>query len=513
MISNAIPAAAIARVIGTKLDFIDLRNIPQLMPVQVALIAPISAAAEAGAEFDKGIDFQTAREIGEAYGYKSPAYRAARMLRPETGGGLSTIRTTLFPVQAAVGKVQATGTLGINIALVNPDKNITHYANVNGRRIPFTVLKTDDVTSLAGRIKDILDAEIKFNPLDSIVQAAVGNDIDIDFTVGWYGASGNEVSVTIEADDYAGIVYTNPVFAGGVGVYDITAALANFGETWYNVVVNAVDVAETVLDQLSDFNGAADANTGRWNSLITKPFVAFYGTKENDKDDITLIPDTRKLDMTNSKSPAPGSPGFTFEIAAAFVLKIALTVTENPPKAYSGQALLDVPAPANQADAGDFNDYLLRDYIESKGVSTVTLNNGVYYIEDVNTHYHPDGISPAAAPYFRVVNVLGRSMNVIYQYRVLEESTLMNKILVDDVTQTDNPEAIDPRKWKSIVREFITDLARAAITTRADESRDTVEADIGTQNPDRMETAFTLIYSGNVRQADSTIRWGFNFGG
>jgi len=512
MISNAIPEDAIARVIGTKLEFIDLRNIPQRMPVQVALLAPVSAAAEAGLAENIGIDFQTAREIGEAVGYKSPAYRAARMLRPETGGGLSTIRTTLFPVKAGDG-VAAAGVLAINIAAVNPDKNITHYIKANGRRIPFVVLKTDDVTSLANRIKDTLDAAIKFNTVDSVVQAAVGNDIDINLTAGWKGESGNEIDISIEADDFAGIIYTNPVFAGGVGTYDVSAALANFGETWYNVVVNAVDVAETVLDQLEDFNGSAELDTGRWNALVTKPFVSFYGTNENDKDDIVLVPDTRKADMTNSKVPAPGSPGFTFEIAAAFVLQIALTVTQNPPKSYSGKGLLDVPAPANQADAGDFNDYLSRDFIESKGVSSATLNNGVYYIEDVNMHYHPDGENPAASPYFRVVNVLGRSMNVIYQYRVLEESALMDKILVEDVTQTSNPEAIDPKKWASIVREFITDLQTEGITTRADESRDTVLTGIGAQNPERVETSFSLIYSGNVRQADSTVRWGFNFGG
>lgn len=510
-ISNAVLAGAVARVIGTKLEFVDRRAIPQDLPIQIAVMAPPNIAAEGTVEADAPFDFISAKEVGDEMGYDSPAYRVARMLRPKTGGGVSTLRTAIFPI-IPTGPAAATDALGINLAGGTPTKNTTHVIKANGRRLPFSVLATDDLATLATRIKDTLDAAITVNPVTSVVEIPVGSDIDLTLTAGWNGATGNGIKIEIEADDPAGVIYTNPVFAGGVGVFDLTGALANFGETWFNIVINACDPAETVLDQLEAFNGSPEDNTGRWNGLVNKPFVSLYGSLESDKDTITSIPDTRKLDLTNVLCPAPGSPGFDFEAAGAYATRITLTISANPPLAYSGLKLLDMPAPDDPADAGDFNDYLGRDFIEKKGVSTATLQAGVYFIEDVNTHYHPDGVDPVASPYFRVVHVAGRAFNVIFKYRIKEETILMNKILVDDVRKTTNPEAIDPAKWGSSVRDFIDDMETQAISTNAAESRKTVETGISEANPEKVETSFELIFSNNVRQGDSTIRFGFNFG-
>lgn len=509
---RALPVNVVARVIGTLLKFADLRTVPQKLPIQIAVLAPPSVAAEGTVEADKAFEFISAKEIGDEMGYGSPAYRVARMLRPEFGGGVATIRTVIFPV-IPTAAVQATDVLAINIAGVNPSKNTTHILNVNGRRIPFSVLTTDEVTDLADRIKATLDAALQINPVDSVVELAVVNDIDITMTVKWNGTSGNGVSIQVEAADPAGVIYVNPVFAAGVGVFDLTAALANFGETWYNIVINACDVTEAVLDQLENFNGSPEDDTGRWNAVVNKPFVSLYGTVDSDKDTVTTIPDTRKLDLTNVLCPAPGSPGLAFEAAGAYATQIALTVSQNPPKSYSGLKLLDMPAPDDPTAVGDFGNFLGRDFIEKKGVSTATLKAGSYYIEDVNTHYHPDGSSPVAQPYFRVVNVLGRSFNVIYSYKILVETALMDKILMADAGKAgDNPDVIDPDKWKSIVRGFVDNMEKQAISTRSEESRKSVDVAIDDQNPDMVITSFQLIYSGNVRQSDNVIIFGFNFG-
>jgi phage tail sheath gpL-like len=511
MISNAIPQGAVARVIGTKLEFIDNRELFEKMPIQVTIMAPPSAAAEGTVTADEAFDFITAKAVGDEMGYMSPAYRVARILRPDTGGGVSTIRTAVFPIIPTAGAL-ATDPLSINMAGGNPTKNTQHVLIVNGRRLPFSVLAADDLDALATRIKATLDAAIQVNPVTSVVEVPVANDIDITMTAGWNGASGNGINIEVEADDPAGVIYTNPVFAGGVGTFDLTTALANFGETWFNIVINACDDDEAVLDQLENFNGTPELGTGRWNPITMLPLVSFYGSVDSDKDTITAVPDTRKLDLTNSKVPAPGSPAFDFEVAASYVTDIAITVAQNPPQAYSGHILRDIPAPATPELVGDFKDFEGRDFIEKKGVSTATLRGGIYYIEDVNTHYHPDGLPPEASPYFRVVNVLGRSFNIIYQYRLEEQITLMDKILFDDAEQTTNPEAIDPKQWAGVVRALIDSWQTEGLTTRADESRETVKTGIGSGNPDRVLTSFNVIYSGNVRQAGSTIGFGFNFG-
>lgn len=510
-ISNAVLLGAVARVIGTSIEFVDLRSIPQRAPIQVAIFAPPNIAGEATVEANKAFDFISAKEVGDEMGYDSPAYRVARMLRPQFGGGASTIRTVVFPI-IPTGPAAATDVLAINLAAGTPTKNTTHVLNVNGRRLPFSVLVVDTPTTLADRIKETLDAAITVNPVTSVVELAVVNDIDITLTAGWNGASGNGINITVEADDPAGVIYTNPVMAGGVGVFDVTAALANFGETWYNLVINACDPAETVLDQFENFNGSPETKLGRWEPTTMLPYIALYGTLDSDKDTVTAVPDTRKLDATNQKSPAPGSPGFDFESAGAYALQMILTASANPPQAYSALPLLDMPVPDDPSAVGDFGTYEGRDFIEKKGVSTAILKGDQYVIEDVNMHYHPDGIDPTASPYFRAVHIFGRTFNVIFQYKLKVETVLMNKILVDDVRKTTNTNAIDPAKWGSVVRDFIDDLETQGITTDAAASRATVQTGISELNPEKVETSFQLTYSNNVRQGDSTLRFGFNFG-
>lgn len=510
-ISNAVDPNAVARVIGTLLKFLDRRILSQALPIQVAILGPPSAAAEGTVDANKAFDFESAKEVGDAMGYGSPLYRVARMLRPENGGGVGVIRTSAFPIVPTAAAL-ATDVLAINIAGVNPSKNTTHVLKANGRRLPYSVLVTDDVTSLATRIKATLDAALQVNTVSSVVELAVANDIDVTLTALWNGASGNGIQIEIEADDPAGVIYTLPVFAAGAGTFDITAALANFGETWFNVVINACDETVAIFDQLENFNGTPEDGIGRWAPTVMLPFVALYGTLESDKDDVTTISDARKLDLTNHGCPAPGSPGFTFEAAGAWARDEILTASDNPPKSYSGQKLLDMPVPADPTAVGDFADFEGRDFIERKGMSTATLKGDSYVIEDANTHYHPDGITPAASPYFRVVNVLGRAFSVIYLYKLLVETRLLDKILVDDVSKTTNPAAIDPDKWKAIVSGFLDDLEKRAISTKADESKPTIQTGINAGNPERIETSFEVILSSNVRQADSTIVSGFNFG-
>ena len=56
------------------------------------------------------------------------------------------------------------------------------------------------------------------------------------------------------------------------------------------------------------------------------------------------------------------------------------------------------------------------------------------------------------------------------------------------------------------------DMEKVAISTRSEESRLSVDVAIDENNPDMVVTSFQLIYSGNVRQSDTVIIFGFNFG-
>jgi len=95
-ISSAIDATAVARVLGIKTIFQDLRGGGILfLPQRIAIVGQGNTAATYST-----VKFQitSAPQAGERYGFGSPIHLAARQLLPVNGDGVGTLPVTVYPL-------------------------------------------------------------------------------------------------------------------------------------------------------------------------------------------------------------------------------------------------------------------------------------------------------------------------------------------------------------------------------------------------------------------------------
>ena len=94
-ISTAIDASAVARVVGIKTEFVDLRaGAAILLPQRIALVGQGSTAATF-ATTKRRVTSST--EVGQLYGFGSPVHLAALQLLPLNGDGVGSIPVTVYP--------------------------------------------------------------------------------------------------------------------------------------------------------------------------------------------------------------------------------------------------------------------------------------------------------------------------------------------------------------------------------------------------------------------------------
>jgi hypothetical protein len=151
-------------------------------------------------------------------------------------------------------------------------------------------------------------------------------------------------------------------------------------------------------------------------------------------------------------------------------------------------------------------DYNNRDFLLKKGCSTVMLVKGAYQIQDLVTTYHPEGEVPLQYNYVRNLNL---DFNVSDSYRILENLNLKDKTLVEDDQQVDVSNCIKPSEWKGIVYELFDNLASNALLKEPSFSKESLNVQISTTNPNRFETAFKYKRTGIARIESTTASAGF----
>ena len=164
-----------------------------------------------------------------------------------------------------------------------------------------------------------------------------------------------------------------------------------------------------------------------------------------------------------------------------------------------------MPTP-NDGLIGDLSDYNNRDFVVKKGCSTVTLENGVYKIQDLVTTYHPTGENPLQFDYCRNVNL---DWNVVNVYRTLEKIRLLDKVLVKDNQIVSVGNAIKPKEWKAVLFDMFDDLAQLAFINEPQFSKDNLLVQISTVNPNRFETQFPYKRTGIARISSTDVVVGF----
>ncbi len=491
-VSTAVDASAIARVLGIKTSFKDLRGGSILfLPQRIALIGQ---GATASVYATTKAQVSSALAVAQTYGFGSPLHLAAKQLLPDNGDGIGTIPLTVYPLVDDGSGVVSDGDITPTVAMTDSGSFIVRVNNIDSEAfvIPDTGATVETVVAqMVAAINAVLDMPI----------IAVDGTTLLTFTSKWKGTSANDIIVEVIGPTTIGVSFAFTQANGGLVNPDVTTATDQFGDVWETLVLNCMDVADTTtLDLLQVFGD------GRWGALVRKPLVVFTGDVNTTVANATAVPDARKTDRVNAQLVAPGSNDLPFAVAARQLARIAVVANNNPPHDYGSQ---DATGLVPGVD-GDQWTYAERDVAVKAGSSTIEVKDGVINISDTITFYHPDG---DPTPAYRFVVDIIKLQNIIFNLN-LEFATAKwdGAPLIPDEQPTINESAKKPKTAVAAVAAIVDSLALNAIISDSGTAKASIVAEIDSGNPKRLNVAVTVQLSGNTNIISVDLNFGFFFG-
>lgn len=492
-ISTAVDASAVARVVGIKTDFKDLRGGRiALLPQRVAVVGQGNSAAVYSTV---KAQHTSANAVGSAYGFGSPLHLAAKQLFPVNGDGVGTIPVTFYPLDDDGAGVVSTGDITPGGA---PTAANSFRASINN------ILSEAFVISVGDSVADIVTAmTAAVNAVIDMPMIATDDTTEMGLTSKWEGTSANDLvlSVVASGDDLAGNTFgfTQPV--GGLANPNIQDALNQAGNVWETMMLNCMDIADTTSLALYDTFGE-----GRWGALVRKPLVVFTGNTNTTVSAATAVSDARKSDRTNSQLVAPGSDDLPFVVAARQLARIVVVANNNPPVDYGS---LDASGLTPGADGIQWT-YADRDEAVKKGSSTIEVKDGVINIADVITFYHPTG---DPIPAYRYVVDIVKLQNILFNLDLIFVTPAWDGApLIPDNQPTTNRAARKPKDAVAAIASMVDSLGLNAIVSDPETIKTTILAAISETNPKRLDVTFTASISGNANIISIDFNFGFFFG-
>lgn len=492
-LSSAVDASAVARVVGIKTTFKDLRAGGILfLPQRIAVVGQGSTASTYSIT---KAQYMSAFAVGQAFGFGSPLHLAAKQLLPSNGDGVGTIPVTFYPLVDDGSGVAAAGTITPSGAATGAASFRVKVNNVLSEQ--FVVSAGDTVATITAAITAAMAAA-----LDLPMTAADGTTV-VNLTSKWKGASANDLYVEVVAtsEDNSGISFAVVQPSGGLVNPDIAGALAQIGNVWETMLLNCLEIADTTSLDLYQTEGE-----GRWGALVRKPFVVFTGNTETTVASATTVSDARKSDRINAQLVAPGSNDLPCVVAARQLARIAVTANNNPPRDYGS---LEATGLVPGAD-GDQWTYADRDSAIKKGSSTIEVKDGVVNLSDSVTFYHPDG---DPIPAYRYVCDIVKLQNIIFNLDLIFAVPEWDGApLIPDDQPTINRSAKKPKMAVAAVAAMLDSLALNAIISDPETAKANTQAAINDQNPKRLDVLTVVQLSGNTNIISVDLDFGFYFG-
>jgi phage tail sheath gpL-like len=490
-ISTAIDASAVARVVGIKTIFKDLRGGILFLPQRLAVIGQGNTSVTYSTTKSR---VTSSNEVGATYGYGSPLHLAVKQLLPDNGDGVGTIPVTVYPLDDDASGVASAGDITPSGV---PTKAASYRVRVNNIDSEEFVIGVGDsvatiITTMTAAINAVLDMPI----------LAVDNTTVLDFNSLWKGASANDIFVEVVGPTDAGVSFaiTQPV--GGLVNPDVDDALNQVGDVWETMFLNCLEIADTAtLDKFSVFG------EGRWGALTRKPMVAFTGNTISDVNSAVVVSDARATDRVNGQLVAPGANDLPFVVAARELARIAVVANNNPPRDYGSQ---DASGLTPGTD-GEQWDYTQRDLAVKAGSSTIEVKDGVINVSDTVTFYHPTG---EAIPAYRFVVDIVKLQQVLFNLDLIFATPEWDGApLVPDLQPgVENPEAKRPKDAVSDIAAMLDSLGSNAIISDPEAAKKTVVAEIDAQNPKRLNISLQIQLAGNSNIISIDNNFGFYFG-
>lgn len=502
MASDAVGTERVSRIVGYKITKGNFSSVTPNLPQRIAVLA------EANTDNQEDLDLTpkeitSAQRAGELYGFGSPLYHILRILHPISGGGVGGIPVVVYPQAEADGATAKEITIEASGVATG---NGTHTIKLAGRTgmdgvfYDINIEEGDTGSDIHAKISDTINNNIG-SPMD-----AESTDYEASLIAKWKGLTSNDLNVEVDTNEKdLGITYTITNTVSGSGTPSISDALASFGNNWNTIVVNSYGTVTNIMNALEAFNGIPDPSnpTGRYASILMKPFIALTPSTAEDPSSIT---DARKDNVTIAICPAPLSKGLPMEAAANMAVLFARQAQDTPHLDVAGMAYPDMPTPT---DIGDMADYDNRDSFVKKGCTTVDLINGRYVIQDFVTTYHPVGEIP---PQFRYCRNIMIDLNVRFAYYLLEQINVVDHAIAADNDIVSAQKVVKPKKWIGILYGLADDLSSRALIVDTNFMKNSIAVGLSTTNPDRLESFFRYKRSGFARILSSTAEAGFNFG-
>ncbi len=488
-----IDASAVARVTGIDTQFVNLQDESvQFLPQQIGIFAQGTTVAQASYSNDK-VQITSHKQVGDTYGYGSPAHLIARELFPDNGDGVGTIPVTLYPLDDDGSAVTAAGDITPSGTATEAGTYRIRVGGILSAAITIPVGAVVVATFIADAIAAI--AAVLEHP-------TIGADgtTKLNVTAKWGGASANELEMEVIGPS-VGVAFAITQLTGGATNPDVTTALGLIGDTWETLLINAMEFDDAVT--LGIFSTVGE---GRWDQLVRRPFVAFVGARENTVALATAVTATRTTDRVSCQLVAPDSVDAPFRIAARQVVFIAKLANNNPPHDYGSQQATGLLPGLD----GFQWDYAERDQAVKAGSSTVEIKDGIVNLSDIVTMYAPAGEVP---PAYRYVVDIVKVMQIIYNLDLIFNTAEWDGApLIPDNQATVNPTAKTPKAAKAEVNGLIDALALQAILSDPKTAKKNTTAVINSSNPKRLDIRMKVQISGNVNIKDLLLEWGFFFG-
>jgi phage tail sheath gpL-like len=489
-ISTAVPVGAVARGLGIKTSFKDLRGGVLYVPQRVAVVGQGASAVTYALT---KAQVTSAYEAGETYGFGSPLHLAVLQLLPVNGDGIGTLPLTLYPLEDDSSGVAASGDItpsGAVTATTAYQVRVNNIASAD-----FLVQSGDTVAGIVTAMTDAINANINMPVI------ATDNTTDVQIAAKWAGESSNGLLIEVVGTGESGVSFAITQPTGGLVNPEVDGALAQVGDVWETMFLNCMNIGDT--DTLDEYQTFVE---GRWGALTHKPCVVFTGNTEADRAAAVAISDSRRADYANSQLVAPGSADLPFVVAARQLARIALLANNNPPHDYGSQ---DADGLTPGADEDQWT-YIDRNAAIEAGSSTIKVKDGVINIADVVTFYHPAG---DPTPAYRYVVDIIKLQQVLYALKLIFDSKPWDGApLVPDVNLISNPTAKKPRMAVAAVASVLDALALEAIISDPETAKASIVAEIDSQNPKRLNLSVTVQLAGNTNVISIDLNFGFYFG-
>lgn len=491
-LSSAVDPSAVARVVGIKTAFTDLRGGAAVsLPQRIALIGQGNSAAVYSN--DKAQVF-SALEVAQTYGFGSPLHLAALQLFPVSGDGVGAIPVTVFPLDDDAGGVASDGDITPTVAPTEAASYIVRVNNIDSET--FTIPETGaTVASVVTQITNAINANVNMPIIATDGATLVTTESK------WEGTSANDIIIEVIGSTTSGNSFAITQHANGAANPDISTALAQVGNIWETMFLNCLDILDTTtLDLYSAFG------EGRWGALVRKPCIVFTGNTTANLTLAIATSDARGSDRTNAQLVAPGSDDLPFVVAARQLARIAVVANTNAPHDYGSQNATGL-VPGTD---GEQWTYAQRDTAVKAGSSTIEVKDGVINLADTVTFYHPDG---DPLPAYRFVVDVVKVMNILFNLDLIFATPEWDGApLIPDDQPTTNRSAKKPKSAVAAVSSLIDSLGLNAIISDPETAKANTFAEIDATNPKRLNLSTTMQISGNTNIISVDFNFGFFFG-